>query len=83
MVLVSVRLQRLLTLICTTIRFKGTYGDSSGRAALVISQEQVDMQDKLPEFEIVGPVIADDVGITSIRQVEVWKSIKHIYKYYC
>ena len=42
------------------------YGDSSGRAIGDFPATR-DMQPKLPEFEIVGPVIADDVGITSMR----------------
>ena len=42
------------------------YGDSSGRAIGDFPATR-DMQPKLPEFEIVGPVISDDVGITSMR----------------
>ena len=45
---------------------KGSYGDSSGRGIGDFPATR-DMQVKLPEFEIVGPVIADDVGITSMR----------------
>jgi len=42
------------------------YGDTSGRALGNFPGTQ-DMQPKLPEYEIVGPVFANDVGITSIR----------------
>ena len=42
------------------------YGDSSGRAIGDFPGTR-DMQAKLPEFQIVGPVVANDVGITSIR----------------
>ena len=42
------------------------YGDSSGRAIGDFPGTK-DMQAKLPEFQIVGPVVANDVGITSIR----------------
>jgi hypothetical protein len=42
------------------------YGDSSGRAIGDFPGTQ-DMQPKLPEYEVVGPVVQNDVGITSIR----------------
>ena len=42
------------------------YGDSSGRA-IGDWPSTTDMQPKLPEYQIVGPVVADNVGISSIR----------------
>jgi len=42
------------------------YGDTSGRALGDFPGTQ-DMQPKLPEYEIVGPVFTNNVGITSIR----------------
>ena len=42
------------------------YGDSSGRA-IGDWPGTTDMQPKLPEYQIVGPVVADNVGINSIR----------------
>ena len=42
------------------------YGDSSGRA-IGDWPGTADMQPKLPEYQIVGPVVADNVGINSIR----------------
>ena len=47
-------------------KIQKAYGDSSGRA-IVDFPTNKDMQAKLPEYEIVGPVSALDVGITSIR----------------
>ena len=47
-------------------KIQQAYGDSSGRAIGNFPGTQ-DMQPKLPEYEIVGPVVADNVGITSIR----------------
>ena len=44
-----------------------SYGDSSGRAIGDFPGTRDMQKFKLPEFQIVGPVIADDVGITSIR----------------
>jgi len=42
------------------------YGDSSGRAIGDFPTTS-DMQPKLPEYEVVGPVFGDNVGITSMR----------------
>jgi len=42
------------------------YGDSSGRA-IGDFPATLDMQAKLPEYEVVGPLVNNDVGITSIR----------------
>jgi len=42
------------------------YGDSSGRA-IGDWPTTTDMQPKLPEYQIVGPVVQDNVGINSIR----------------
>ena len=42
------------------------YGDSSGRAIGDFPGTS-DMQPKLPEYEVVGPVFGDNVGITSLR----------------
>ena len=47
-------------------KIQRAYGDSSGRA-IGDFPGTVDMQAKLPEFEIVGPVVAGDVGISSIK----------------
>ena len=47
-------------------KVQGAYGDSSGRA-IGDFPGVLDMQAKLPEFQIVGPIAGDDVGITSIR----------------
>jgi len=47
-------------------KIQKAYGDSSGRA-ITDFPTVVDMQPKLPEYEIVGPVFGDNVGITSIR----------------
>ena len=42
------------------------YGDSSGRA-IGDWPSTTDMQAKLPEYQIVGPVVQNNVGISSIR----------------
>ena len=42
------------------------YGDSSGRA-IGDFPSTADMQPKLPEYEMVGPVAASNIGITSMR----------------
>ena len=47
-------------------KIQKAFGDSSGRA-IGDFPNTTDMQPALPEFEIVGPVKAEDVGITSIR----------------
>jgi len=47
-------------------KIQRAYGDSSGRAITDYPTVQ-DMQPKLPEYEITGPVIGDNVGITSLR----------------
>ena len=47
-------------------KIQRAYGDSSGRA-IGDFPFTVDLQAKLPEYEIVGPVVSNDVGITSIR----------------
>ena len=47
-------------------KIQQAFGDSSGRA-IGDFPTTTDMQPALPEFEIVGPVKAEDVGITSIR----------------
>ena len=47
-------------------KIQQAFGDSSGRA-IGDFPNTTDMQPALPEFEIVGPVKAEDVGITSIR----------------
>ena len=47
-------------------KIQHAYGDSSGRA-IGDWPGTTDMQPKLPEYQIVGPVVADNIGITSIR----------------
>ena len=47
-------------------KIQQAFGDSSGRG-IGDFPSTTDMQPSLPEFEIVGPVKAEDVGITSIR----------------
>ncbi len=47
-------------------KIQQAFGDSSGRA-IGDFPATTDMQPALPEFEIVGPVKAEDVGISSIR----------------
>jgi len=47
-------------------KIQRAYGDSSGRA-IGDYPSTVDMQPKLPEYQIVGPVVQDNVGISSIR----------------
>ena len=47
-------------------KIQKAYGDSSGRA-IGDWPATTDMQPKLPEYQIVGPVVSDNVGITSIR----------------
>ena len=47
-------------------KLQRAYGDSSGRA-IGDWPTVTDMQPKLPEYQIVGPVAANNVGINSIR----------------
>ena len=47
-------------------KIQQAFGDSSGRS-IGDFPTTTDMQPALPEFEIVGPVKADDVGISSIK----------------
>jgi len=47
-------------------KIQKAYGDSSGRA-IGDWPGTADMQPKLPEYQIVGPVFQDNVGISSIR----------------
>ena len=47
-------------------KIQKAFGDSSGRA-IGDFPATLDMQPTLPEYEMVGPVKANDVGITSIR----------------
>ena len=47
-------------------KIQKAFGDSSGRA-IGDFPGTTDMQPALPEFEIVGPVEAENVGINSIK----------------
>jgi len=47
-------------------KIQRAYGDSSGRA-IGDWPSTTDMQPKLPEYQIVGPVVQDNVGINSLR----------------